>query len=240
MMGSLKRAAVLLPAAGLGQRMGGHTRKPFLELGGMPIILHALKLFQSIPEITEIIPIIKDEDREAVARLCREHGILKAGRMAEGGVERQDSVANGFRLLDPHTAIVMVHDAVRPFVTSGIVMAVLQQADRGTGAVPGVTPKDTIKRVDGRGRVLSTPDRAGLVAVQTPQAFPYEMLKAALEKARCENFYSTDEAALVEHMGEPVVIIEGSYENIKVTTPGDLILAETILERRDGRGQRIP
>lgn len=233
-------AAVLLPAAGLGKRMGKGTRKPFLELGGMPIILHTLKLFQSIPAVSEIIPIVKEQDLDAVALLCRQNGIHKAVQVAIGGTERQDSVSNGFRLIDPETRIVMVHDAVRPFVTSGIVMAVLKQAGQGTGAVPGVAPKDTIKRMDGRGRVIATPDRAGLVAVQTPQAFPYEMLKTALEKARSDNFYSTDEAALVEYIGGPVVIVEGSYENIKVTTPEDLALAETILERRAGREHIIP
>jgi 2-C-methyl-D-erythritol 4-phosphate cytidylyltransferase len=238
-MDSPKNAAVLLPAAGIGKRMGALTRKPFLELDGMPIILHTLKLFQSIPAVTEIIPIIREQDREAVLRLCRENGIDKVCRVAEGGAERQDSVSNGFRLLDPKTGIIMVHDAVRPFVTSGIVMAVLEQAGLGTGAVPGVSPKDTIKKINGEGRVVSTPDRAGLVAVQTPQAFPYKMLRAALERAETEEFYSTDEAALVEHLGEPVVIVEGSYENIKVTTPDDLVQAETILKRRAKRGPQV-
>ncbi len=223
----------LVPGAGLGRRIGPSARKPFFEIGGLPIMAHTLKLLQSITAVTEIIPILRDSDMEDTLALVESYGIGKVRRIASGGAQRQDSVYNGLKLLEDGTDIVLVHDAVRPFASRKMVEEIIQAASMGTGAVPGVPVKDTIKEVDDENFVASTLQRNRLVAVQTPQAFPCVMLKKAYDQAAAEGFLATDDAALVEHMGERVKIVAGSYENIKITTPGDLVLAESIYKKRE-------
>jgi len=218
----------LVPGAGMGRRIGSSARKPFFEIGGVPIMAHTLKLLQSITVITEIIPILRSSDMEDTFGLVEAYGIKKVRRIASGGAERQDSVYNGLKLLEDETDIVLVHDAVRPFASRKMVEEVILEASMGTGAVPGVPVKDTIKEIDDNSIVLSTLQRNRLIAVQTPQAFPFLMLKKAYAQAAIKGFFATDDAALVEHMGECVKIVEGSYDNIKITTPGDLVLAESI------------
>lgn len=227
----------LVPGAGMGRRIGPSARKPFFEIGGLPIMAHTLKLLQSITAITEIIPILRDSDMEDTLALMESYGIDKVRRIASGGAERQDSVYNGLKLLKDGTDIVLVHDAVRPFASRKMVEEIIQVASTGTGAVPGVPVKDTIKEIDDGGIVSSTLQRNRLIAVQTPQAFPCVMLQKAYDQAAAEGFLATDDAALVEHMGECVKVVEGSYENIKITTIDDLVLAESILQRKGLRGK---
>ncbi len=214
----------------MGRRIGPSARKPFFEIGGMPIMAHTLKLLQSIPSITEIIPILRDSDMEDTLGLVEDYGIDKVRRIASGGAERQDSVYNGLKLVAGETDIVLVHDAVRPFASREMIEKIILEASMGTGAVPGVPVKDTIKEIDDNNIVLSTLRRNRLIAVQTPQAFPCLMLKKAYAQAAVKGFLATDDAALVEHMGECVKIVEGSYDNIKITTPDDLVLAESIYQ----------
>jgi len=215
--------------------MGEGTRKPFLEIGGLPVIIHTLRALHAHPRVTEILPVLKAEDADEVLRLARSHGLERVWRAAPGGAERQDSVWSGISMLDDQTDIVLVHDAVRPFVDTSVVDAVIDTAAQGYGAIPVVPVKDTIKTVDGEGRVTGTPERDSLRAVQTPQAFPCALLRKAFESARAEGYYATDEAALVERIGGTVLTVEGSYENIKITTPEDIELAESIYRQRETR-----
>ncbi len=224
----------LVPGAGMGRRIGPSARKPFFEIGGLPIMAHTLKLLQSITAITEIIPVLRNSDIDDTLALVEQYRIDKVGRIAPGGAERQNSVYNGLKLLGSSTDIVLVHDAVRPFASRKMVEEIILQASRGISAVPGLPVKDTIKEVSGDGIVISTLQRSRLMAVQTPQAFPFLTLKKAYDKAAAEGFFATDDAALVEHMGETVKIVQGSYENIKITTAGDLALAEFIYKNREG------
>lgn len=232
----------IVPAAGLGRRMGG-SRKPFLEIGGVPVIVHSLLLLQSIESITEIIPAVRPEDMPDMRAMIERYEITKAVRIASGGAERQDSIFNALQLVDCASAcgIVLVHDAVRPFADAAMVLRLIDTAADGFGAIPCVPVKDTVKLVGDNGFIESTPSREKLVAVQTPQAFPCDMLKRAYESAMADGVYATDDAALVEriggHAGQAgwrVKVIPGSYDNIKITTPEDLGIAEIIWRRMHG------
>lgn len=232
MNASGKGVAVLVPAAGLGARMKTSVRKTFLELDGVPILIHALRIFNSLPFIDEILPIVQSDDRSAVDAMLAKFPVSRVRRTATGGPQRQDSVRNGFDLLPETTDIVLVHDAVRPFATSSIVKRVVERARTGIAVVPGVAVKDTVKQVGSDGLVEMTLDRSRLVAIQTPQAFPYTVLRRAYETSPGGTFLATDEAALVERNGSSVSVVEGDYENIKITTPDDLDAARAILARR--------
>lgn len=229
----MSKVTVLIPAAGAGKRMQSSTAKQFLPLGDRPVLAHTLAAFQRSAEIDEIIPILSEEEQQS----CREQiidpfGISKARRIVAGGKERQDSVYNGLRQLDPDTDVVLVHDGVRPFVTGEMIRECVLRARRGDCVAVGVPVKDTVKLVDAKGRVRETLDRSKLWAIQTPQAFPARILLSAYEAAYKRRGTATDDAMLVEREGGRVTIIMGSYENIKITTPDDLLLAEEILKRR--------
>ncbi|MBI5141921.1 MAG: 2-C-methyl-D-erythritol 4-phosphate cytidylyltransferase [Nitrospirae bacterium] len=222
------QTVAIVPAAGLGRRMGG-SRKPFLEIGGVPVIVHSLRLLQSIDSIIEIIPAVRPDDMPGIRAMIEQYQITKAVRIAPGGAERQDSIFNALQLVDCNVCgIVLVHDAVRPFADAAMVMRLIDAAAEGFGAIPGVPLKDTVKIVGKGNFVESTPSREKLVAVQTPQAFPCDMLKRAYECAMADGVYATDDAALVERIGGRVVVVPGSYDNIKITTPEDLGIAEII------------
>jgi len=230
----LMQAVAIVPAAGLGRRMGG-SRKPFLEIGGVPVVVHSLLLLQSIKSIAEIIPAVRPEDIPDMRAMIEQYQITKAVRIAPGGAERQDSIFNALQLVDCNVCgIVLVHDAVRPFADAAMVMRLIDAAAEGFGAIPGVPLKDTVKIVGKGNFVESTPSREKLVAVQTPQAFTCDMLKRAYECAMADGVYATDDAALVERIGGRVVVVPGSYDNIKITTPEDLEIAEIIHRKRAG------
>jgi 2-C-methyl-D-erythritol 4-phosphate cytidylyltransferase len=214
--------------------MGG-SRKPFLEIGGVPVVVHSLLLLQSIKSIAEIIPAVRPEDIPDMRAMIEQYQITKAVRIAPGGAERQDSIFNALQLVDCNVCgIVLVHDAVRPFADAAMVMRLIDAAAEGFGAIPGVPLKDTVKIVGKGNFVESTPSREKLVAVQTPQAFTCDMLKRAYECAMADGVYATDDAALVERIGGRVVVVPGSYDNIKITTPEDLEIAEIIHRKRAG------
>lgn len=231
----IEKNIVLVLAAGRGVRMG--SPKAFLPLAGKPLLAWTLLAFESLPWIHEIIPVVAPEDTQR----CQEevimpYGIAKA-RVATGGKERQDSLANGFEAINGPCCLVAVHDGARPFVEANTVEAALRAATQDGAAVVAVPAKDTIKRVDEYGWVEETLDRTRLWMVQTPQVYRYEVLKLALEEAHTHGRFATDDAALVEALGRPVRIVPGSYENIKITTPEDLLCAEVIVRERIRRGQ---
>ena len=229
----MSKVTVLIPAAGTGKRMGKAVAKQFLALGDKPMLAHTLLAFQRASEIDEIIPILSQEFLEGCLRdIIEAYHITKVKTLVVGGKERQDSVANGLLKLEKDAAIVLVHDGVRPFVTPEMIREAVDHAKKGECVAVGVPIKDTIKEVNDNGFVRATLERSRLWAIQTPQAFPVKVLKRAYEEAAKLHLYGTDDATLVERMGGTVRVIMGSYENIKITTPEDIMVAEEILKRR--------
>jgi len=225
------KVTVLIPAAGMGKRMGKTVAKQFLPLGDKPMLAHTLLSFQRAPDVDEIIPILSQEDMESCLRdIIERYRITKVKTLVAGGRERQDSVANGLKKIGTDAGVVLVHDGVRPFVTQEMIRETVALANKGECVAVGVPVKDTIKEVDADGMVCRTLDRSRLWAIQTPQAFPVKTLKRAYEASFTHKLPGTDDATLVERAGISVRVIMGSYENIKITTPEDLILAEEILK----------
>src|SRR5580704_1952434 len=239
------KVVVIIPAAGLGTRMApaAGTRgkktapsKQFTELGGTPILLHTLRKFAASPEVSEIyVALRKNEIAPFRARLEREaKDILdKEVKVDEGGEHRQQSVANAIAVVSAAADdVVLVHDAVRPFVTAEIIRAVIQAAQKYGAAIAGLPAVDTVKQVErtAEGAVITaTLPRERVVMAQTPQGFHFNVIKRAFDEATVDGFVGTDEAALVERSGHPVAVVMGSPQNIKITTPADLELAEFYL-----------
>lgn len=226
------RAAVVLPAAGAGRRMGG-VRKPLLELAGEPMLLHTVRPFLAHPAVRwVIVALAPDEAARPPAWLT---ALDPRIRVVAGGAERGDSVRNGLEAVPADADVVLIHDAARPLVSAAEVDGAIAAAARGVGAVVGVPVVDTLKLADEQGTVLETRRRDGLWHALTPQAFPRAMIVDAYQRAARDGVSGTDDAALVEHYGGKVVLVEGSRVNIKVTTPADLAFAEAVLAGRAGR-----
>ncbi len=229
----MSKVTALILAAGAGRRMGKDIAKQFLLLGDKPLLAHTLLAFQRAPEIDEIIPVLSREDMDDCLRdVIEQYRITKVKTLVVGGKERQDSVLHGLQKIKDDTAVVLVHDGVRPFVTPDMIREAVDLAKKGECIAVGVPIKDTIKEVDDNKIVRRTLERGRLWAIQTPQTFPVEILRRAYEESYKQKMFGTDDATLVERTGGTVRVIMGSYENIKITTPEDLILAEEILKRR--------
>ncbi len=223
----MKYSAVIA-AAGEGKRIGG--RKLLLNLGNKPLILWVLGTFLDVPDLDEIVVVVHHEDRSRCKDLFSERGI--EARIVTGGKERQDSVYEGLKALEDPGDIIIVHDGARPFVTLDLIHSVVGRAARdSTGAIAALPVKETVKRVV-NGKVVETLQRKLIWSIQTPQAFPAEMLMRAYEQAMKDGYYSTDDAALCERLGYPVEVVEGSPDNIKVTTLDDLRQARLIMKAR--------
>ena len=213
--------AVLVLAAGRGERLGADVPKAFVPLAGVPLLLRTLAAVARVREVDRVVPVVGAADRERLAAIAPAlAGIPKLAPPVRGGAERQDSMQAGLASLAPDVDLVAVHDAARPFVRAREVGAALL-------AVP-VT--DTIKRVRA-GRVVGTPERSECWAAQTPQAFRAELLREALAKAIAADFRATDDVQLVERLGLPVAVVEGDPGNVKITRPEDLAAAEARLAR---------
>lgn len=212
---------VVIAAAGSGRRMGAQGNKVLLPLRGKPVLSHSLACFGSMDEVSELVVVTSSVDQEAITELVQEVAENKATKVVLGGAERQDSVYLGLKALSSYTDLVIIHDGARPFITPKLVRKGLEAA-REHGAVAIAVPvKDTIKRVQAS-LVVETPNRAELWAIQTPQIFDYGLVLRAYEEAREKGVLATDDCGLVEAMGHLVHIVEGSYANIKITTPEDL------------------
>jgi len=226
-------ATVLIPAAGMGRRMGASVSKQYLQLGGRPILSRTLELFQQHPAVRHIFPIIPADEIEFFSNeILPQCELSKLGGIVAGGKERQDSVLNGLQQLrlngiEPDS-VVLVHDGVRPLLDPAMITPLIELAVLKGGAVLGVPVKDTIKEVE-HGFIQGTPDRRRLWQVQTPQAFRFEILWRAYQKAAEDDFSGTDDASLVERLGLSVAMVAGDYRNIKITTPEDLLIAEALL-----------
>lgn len=227
---------VVVTAAGMSRRMGG-VNKLLQLLRGVPVLVHTVRLFHDLPEVAQIAVSAPPGQEADYAALFRQHGFDRAGPIVAGGAERQDSIHQALLALDGAPGdVVAVHDGARPLVSPGLVRRLLASLDGWDGAIPGVPVKDTIKRVDGGGRVLETLTRAELVAVQTPQVFRLESLLQAYARAVERGHLGTDDASLVEWSGGRVRVVEGDYRNLKITTAEDLVLAEGLWDEVRRRG----
>ncbi|WP_370877745.1 2-C-methyl-D-erythritol 4-phosphate cytidylyltransferase [Paenibacillus anaericanus] len=228
---------VIVVAAGRGTRMGSKESKQYLMLQDKPIVIHTLEVFDRHPLITEIILVTGAQDVERCLSWIHEFGMTKKIKVIAGGAERQHSVYQG--LLHMNSPWVLVHDGVRPFVTQQQVTSCYEAAVQHGAAVLAVPVKDTVKQVDGQGWVTATPDRRSLWAIQTPQAFRRSELIQAHEIAEAEGFIGTDDSMLIERLGVQVMVVEGGYANIKITTPEDLDYAEFIRMKKELKGEGI-
>ncbi|MCL7749113.1 2-C-methyl-D-erythritol 4-phosphate cytidylyltransferase [Halalkalibacter alkaliphilus] len=223
---------VVIPAAGQGKRMKAGKNKQFLKLRGEPLIVHTIRLFQEDPWCEQVILVANPEELEIMNELAKKHSLSKV-TVVEGGKERQHSVRKGINSIEGDM-IVLVHDGARPFVTRDVIHSLVQKAAE-MGAVTAAVPvKETIKRVLSK-RVVNTLKREELWTIQTPQAFQLKLVKEAHEKAQAADMLGTDDASLVEWLGHEVAIVEGDYQNIKLTTPDDLLFAEAIMKEREMR-----
>ena len=222
---------VLIPAAGMGRRMKAAVNKQYLPLHDRPILAHTIALFDNHPRVDHVYVITPaDEFAMCQSEVLQPFGFRKVRDLVAGGTERQDSVRNGLLACGAEAEdIVLVHDGVRPLLPAATIDRVLDKVAAEGACVVAVPVKDTIKQV-ADGRIEMTPDRRRLWQAQTPQAFRYGQLCTAYEQAARDGFLGSDDASLVERMGQPVAIVEGSYRNIKITTPEDLILARAFLE----------
>ena len=218
------KVAVLIPAAGMSTRMGSASRKPFLLLDGVPILIHTLRKFVAIPAVRSIFVALRPEDISPFRPYLDAEKFPLPVELLEGGKNRQQSVENCLRRAPSDTDLVAVHDAVRPFVDLAAITRVIEEAARTGAAILGLPPVDTVKQVE-RTQIRATIPRDLVVLAQTPQVFRYELLRQAYAKATEVGFIGTDEASLVEHLGAEVSVVLGSDRNIKITKPSDLDLA---------------
>ena len=225
----LKCSAVIV-SAGLARRMGG-VDKVLAPLGELPVLVHTLYAFQDCPAIDEVVVAAREDLIVEVGRLCREFDLDKVKKVIVGGKERIHSVQAGLREVDPEAELIAIHDGARPLVTQEIIRDAVTRAALTGAAAPAVPLTDTIKRTED-GLAVETVDRSQLWAVQTPQVFEAGLIKAAVQKAIDDGELLTDDCGAVERMGMKVTLTSGSPENIKITTPLDLILGEAILQAR--------
>ena len=228
------RCTALVAAAGSSTRMGG-INKLLQPLGGVPVLVRTLTALQRAGRIDEIVVAAREEDVVEISRLCRTYGITKCAKVVRGGESRTHSVLLAALEARPDAELLAVQDGARPLVTPELIDAVAEAAARTAAAAPAVPVKDTVKMVRADGTVDRTLDRDALRAVQTPQIFEASILKAALQSALEAGAAVTDDCSAVERLGKRVYLVPGDEENLKITTPVDLLLAEAILKGREER-----
>ena len=224
---------VVIVAAGTGSRMNMGINKQFIKLEGKEVIVYTIEKFYNNHNIDDIVVVVKESEVEFFKKEIIEKYNFKNIKIAYGGKERQDSVYNGLKLLDEKCDVVLIHDGARPFVSNKTVDTCIEEAKEHKAIVVGVPVKDTIKVIDDSNNIVDTPNRSVLWAVQTPQTFDYNILLNAYEDAFESGFYGTDDAMLVERIGHKVKMVEGSYNNIKITTKEDLNIGSQILNSID-------
>jgi 2-C-methyl-D-erythritol 4-phosphate cytidylyltransferase len=233
------KVIVIIPAAGLGTRMApagkkAAASKQFFEINGTPIIIHTLRVFARNQQVSQIVVALRKNEMEQFGRQLEKEKIAAKVEMVEGGDHRQQSVGNALAQLKAAADdVVLVHDAVRPFVDDEIIASVVREVEKHGAAIAGLPAVDTIKQVERAAEgalITSTIPRAHVVQAQTPQGFRYELIKRAFDSATADGFIGTDEASLVERLGESVWVVMGSARNIKITTPADLELAEFLMK----------
>lgn len=226
---------VILPAAGLGKRMQAGKNKLLLELNDVPVLIHTLRVFEEDEACNGIILATNPHDDQEIKTLLKRYNVTKVIHLVAGGGERQHSIYNALKTVK-NDGIILVHDAARPFIQTKQVHLLTKKAEETGAAIIGVPAKDTMKKVRD-GVVVETVDRSSLWAVQTPQAFRVSLLREAYDQAERDHFLGTDDASLVERLNYPVAIVQGDYDNIKLTTPEDLYFAKAILVKRSASNQ---
>ncbi|HOQ08600.1 MAG TPA: 2-C-methyl-D-erythritol 4-phosphate cytidylyltransferase [Syntrophomonadaceae bacterium] len=229
---------VVIAAAGAGSRMGSRINKQYLLLNNRPVLAYSLDIFEQFEAVDEIVIVARaSEISYCEEEIVRKYKYRKVSRVVAGGPERQDSVWAGLSQLNDQTAYVAVHDGARPLLSLDLLQALYREARRWGAAIPGVISRDTLKMVDRDSFVSHTLDRNSVVAVQTPQIFEFHELKKAYQEAFCDNFRATDDASLFERYIGRVKVVAGQYDNLKITTPEDIIIAESLLKaRRHSKG----
>ncbi|MGD9014595.1 MAG: 2-C-methyl-D-erythritol 4-phosphate cytidylyltransferase [Candidatus Omnitrophota bacterium] len=222
--------SAVVPAAGSGLRLGEPIPKPLVSLDKKPIFIHTLKALSQHPEIKEIIMVVSQAARGTIERHLKKYGIKKVKQLVIGGVRRRDSVQNGLRCISRKADMVLVHDAVRPFIEINMISRLIKQAARSGAAILGVPIKSTLKKITANKRVIRTLKREHFYEIQTPQVFKRDLLIRAYGKF--PNVSAVDDSSLIERLGNRVVVVLGSYSNIKITTPEDLIFARAILKNK--------
>lgn len=241
------RVIVIIPAAGLGTRMSaaaaGAKSKQFVELQGTPILIHTIRKFAANRRISEIVVALRKSETAGFLKQAEVEGFQTLLHVVEGGEHRQDSVANALASIDAAPEdVVLVHDAVRPFVDDAVINGVIDGVEKYGAVIAGIPAVDTIKQVDRTADgavVLATVPRERMVMAQTPQGFRFGPLKKAFDEATADGFLGTDEASLIERSGVPVHVVMGSARNIKITTPGDLELAEFFVSLESRRQSAV-
>ena len=228
------RCAALVAAAGSSSRMGG-VNKLLEPLDGIPVLARTLTALQLAEQVDEIVVATREEDLVEISHLCQTYGITKCTKVVRGGESRAHSVLLAALEASPETELLAVQDGARPLVTPELIGRVITAAARCDAAAPAVPVKDTVKTVREDGAVEQTMDRDALRAVQTPQVFQADLLKAALQSAVENQIPITDDCSAVERLGKVVFLVEGDEENLKITTPVDLVVAEAILQAREER-----
>lgn len=224
---------VIVPAAGSSQRMG--QDKLLMDLSGQPVLMHTLQAIDRTERVDEMIIAAREDLMLPIADLCKQAQLHKPVKVVRGGQSRPESVLAGALEADPQAQLIAVHDGARPLVTPELFDTVIESAETTHASAPAIPVNDTVKVADGRGIVQSTPDRSTLFAVQTPQVFQAELLRAALQSAITCKASVTDDCSAVERLGKQVLLVEGDGENLKITRPLDLLLAEAIIKKREER-----
>jgi 2-C-methyl-D-erythritol 4-phosphate cytidylyltransferase len=233
----MTRIAAILPAAGLGTRMGADVPKQFLELDGLPLVVFTLRRIAACAAVTDFFIATRADDIVSLQNTIAKAAIGRPARVVHGGDTRQQSVANALAQIDPSTEIVLVHDAVRPFVTADQVNRVIAEARTRGAAILGIPAIDTVKEVkrtslpEDMALITSTIPRERIVLAQTPQAFQYALLRDAFKKAQQDGIVGSDESSIVERAGHDVFVVLGSQRNLKITRPGDMELAQFYLSQ---------
>lgn len=221
----------VIPAAGQGKRMKAGKNKQFLTINDTPLLIHTVRVFEEDSLCTGIVLAVNKNEKGDVADLLAAHHITKVIHIVEGGKERQQSVYEGLKAIGGNP-VVLIHDGARPFIRKEKIHELVASTAEKGAAVVAVPVKDTVKLVD-KGQITQTVDRTSLWAVQTPQAFYLEEITYAHQTAEKDGFTGTDDASLMEYLNRPVATVEGDYENLKITTPEDLLFAEAIFKRRE-------
>lgn len=233
----MSRITAILPAAGLGTRMGVETPKQFLELGGEPLVIFTLRRLAACAAITDFILATRADELSFLEDRVSKVRIGRPARVVHGGETRQQSVANALAQVAPETEIVLVHDAVRPFVTVEQLDRLIAEARERGAVILGIPAIDTVKEVkraslpEDVARITGTIPRERIVLAQTPQAFRYGLLREAFSRAEADGVTASDEASLVERMGQDVYVVMGSERNLKITRPADMDLARFYLDQ---------
>ena len=227
------RTTAIIPAAGSGSRMNRSISKQYLSLGGKPLLVLTLEALEASPLIDALLVVVPARDVDAVrSEILAPWNLKKVTGILAGGRERQDSVRSGIDALDRETDLVVIHDAVRPFISAELIERCILAGRKDGAATVGVHVKDTIKEVGPGGQVLRTCDRSVLWLTQTPQVFRRDIIERAHREAVRDGYRATDDTALVERLGIAVRMVPGDYGNIKITTPEDLVIAEALLRQK--------